>query len=138
MTHYLLNFSIYTAAMIGVLFLALFVYKSVASGGFNKKSSMLKVEDVLNLSPRKNLYVIRAGEEKFLIASDIDKTSLISKLDDVSQKEIYPTREDKSLQLSSLDGIETLEEFSSIIDFQSEKAKKAPMMRKLAQKLSAM
>lgn len=138
MTHYLINFSIYTAAMIGVLFLALFVYKSVTSGGFNKKSSMLKVVDVLSLSPRKNLYVIKAGEEKFLIASDIDKTNLISRLEDSSQVEISPKREDKSFQLSSLDGIESLEEFSSIIDFQSEKAKKAPMMKKLAQKLSAM
>ena len=38
------------------------------------------MHDTLSLGPRKTLYIVSAGEEKFLIAGDVDKTSLISKL----------------------------------------------------------
>ena len=34
----------------------------------------------MSLGPRKTLYVVSTGSEKFLIAGDIDRTSLISKL----------------------------------------------------------
>jgi hypothetical protein len=34
----------------------------------------------MSLNPRKTLHVVRAGNEKFLIAGDVDRTSLISKL----------------------------------------------------------
>lgn len=82
MAQYLLQFSVYTLAMIGLIFLALFVYKktSVFTTGV-RKTSMLKVVDVLNVSPRKSFYVISAGNEQFLVASDADKMNLISKLE---------------------------------------------------------
>lgn len=149
MASYLVNFSIYTLAMVGIIFAALFVFKSVMNGkGFSKKTSFLQVEDTMNLSARKTLYVVRAGGQKFLLAGDIDRTSLIAKLDseepDAAPKAI---REDKSFELNSLDGIESLEEFSSIINFQKNKEEKterykngakAPMMRELARKLSSL
>ena len=70
---YLVNFSVYTMAMIGLIFFALMIYKKFAGEGlYSKKSGFL------------NLYVIRAGHERFLIAGDVDKTTLISKLDDTS------------------------------------------------------
>lgn len=82
---YLVNFSVYTMAMIGLIFFALMIYKKFAQEGFGgKKSGFLGVEDTINIAPRKNLYVIRAGKEKFLIAGDVDKTTLISKLDETS------------------------------------------------------
>lgn len=139
MTGYLANFSIYTLAMVGIIFVALFIFKSVSSGrGFSKKSTFLKIEEAMNLSARKTVYVISAGEEKFLIASDVDKTSLIAKLGDAPvsiQKEI---REDKSLELTSLEGLECMDDFASVINFQKEKTNKGPMMRELAKKLSVM
>lgn len=80
---YIANFTVYTMAMVGLIFFALFVYKKVVSGStFSKKSEFLGVEEHINLAPRKSLYVVRAGNERFLIASDVDNTSLISKLDD--------------------------------------------------------
>lgn len=80
---YLVNFSVYTMAMIGLIFFALMVYKKFCAGGlYSRKSDFLGVEDMINIAPRKNLYIIRAGKEKFLIAGDVDKTTLISKLDD--------------------------------------------------------
>lgn len=82
---YLVNFSVYTMAMIGLIFFALMIYKKFAGEGlYSKKSGFLNVEETINIAPRKNLYIIRAGHERFLIAGDVDKTTLISKLDDTS------------------------------------------------------
>ena len=79
---YLVNFGVYTMAMIGLIFFALMVYKKFTAGSFiNSKSKNLHIEETLSLGPRKTLYVVRAGEERFLIAGDVDKTSLISKLE---------------------------------------------------------
>lgn len=135
MVHYLISFSIYTLAMVGLIFAALFVFKIFSNKIFSKKSAMLMVEDSMSLSPRKTLYVINAKNERFLIAADIDRTSLIAKLDSEPEKDIPVLREDKSYELSSFDGIESLNEFASIIDFQKERSKKGPMMRELAKKL---
>ncbi|MBP7211300.1 flagellar biosynthetic protein FliO [bacterium] len=85
---YLINFSVYTLSMVGVIFCALFVFKSVMGGkGFSKKSSFIKVTDSVKLSPRKTLFVVNAGNEKFLIASDTDRTTLISKLEKIEANE---------------------------------------------------
>lgn len=81
MSGYLINFIVYTTAMIGVIFLAVLVYKKF-SCNFVSKSQFLNVEDCISLAPRKNLYVVRAGKERFLVASDAERTSLIAKLAD--------------------------------------------------------
>ena len=79
---YLANFIIYTLAMVGVIVVALMVFKTSTGAGISKKSKTLKVHDTLSLGPRKTLYIVSAGAEKFLIAGDVDKTCLISKLED--------------------------------------------------------
>jgi len=80
---YVLNFMVYTLAMSGLIFFALFVYKKVTGGGFKSGGSkMLSIEEVMNINPRKSLMIVNAGAERFLVASDIDKTTLISKLED--------------------------------------------------------
>ena len=79
---YLSNFIVYMLAMIGVIMIALFVFKQV--NGTKVKASNgkgLKVVDSLTIGARKTLYVISAGSEKFLIAGDVDRTTLISKLE---------------------------------------------------------
>ena len=141
MTHYLINFTIYTMAMVGVILIALFTFKSFSNGTFSRKSSSLNVVDSMKLSTRKTLYVVKADNERFLIAADIDKTSLIAKLGaqtnpikETIEPEIF-ARTDKSLKLSSFDGIESANEFSTVIDFGREKAKKGPVMKELAKKL---
>lgn len=140
MGHYLINFSIYTMAMIGIIFIALFTFKTLSNGGFSRKSSTLNVVETMKLSARKTLYVVKADNEKFLIAADVDKTSLIAKLENHSNP-ISPTiekepRKDKSINLKSFDGLESMDDFSSVINFNEERAKKGPMMRELAKKLS--
>lgn len=76
---YMINFIVYTIAMVGIIFLAVFVYKkfSFCAG---TKSKFLNVEDCISIGPRKELFVVRAGNERFLVASDVGRTSLISKL----------------------------------------------------------
>ncbi len=77
---YLTNFIVYTLAMVGVIVIALLVFKGTTGGGIKGGSKYLKVLDTLSIGPRKTLYIVSAGKEKFLIAGDVDKTSLISKL----------------------------------------------------------
>lgn len=77
---YLTNFIVYTLAMVGVFVLALMVFKNATGTVTKGGSKFLKIHDSLSLGPRKTLYIVSAGEEKFLIAGDVDKTSLISKL----------------------------------------------------------
>lgn len=146
MTGYIINFSIYTTAMIGVIFLALFTFKKLSNLNFSKKESMLKIEDTMKLSARKTLYVIKAKEESFLIAADVDSTSLIARLDHStvslplalnkieSNKEL--NREDKSMKLKSFDGVDSMTEFASVIDFNKQRERKGPMMKELARKLN--
>lgn len=79
---YLTNFMVYTFAMVGVIALTLVIFKY--STGFKTRktggANGLKVVDTLSLSSRKTLYVIETNGERFLIAGDIDRTTLISKL----------------------------------------------------------
>lgn len=94
---YLSNFIVYFFAMVGIIILALWVYKkfNMQSAGIKSKH-LLKIEDCLALSPRKTLYVIRNGSEKFLIAADMERTTLISKLesDDIYEEDNYSYRND--------------------------------------------
>ncbi len=84
MGSYFLNFTVYTMAMTGLVFFALFVYKKVMNGSLGaKNSNKLSIEETMSINPRKSLMIVRAGEERFLIASDVDKTTLISKLDKI-------------------------------------------------------
>lgn len=97
---YLTNFIVYFLAMIGIIILALFVYKKFNISNFSgTRNNILNVEDTLCLTPRKTLYVIRSGKERFLIAGDTENTTLISKLEDTSyeQEPVY-TRTRRSPQ----------------------------------------
>ena len=86
MTSYLMTFAVYTSAMIGFIFLALFAYKKFSpSSSRMSTSQFLEVEDCVSLGVRKQLYVVRAGNEKFLIASDAERTVFLSKLESSQQ-----------------------------------------------------
>ncbi|MCR5265842.1 MAG: flagellar biosynthetic protein FliO [Cyanobacteria bacterium RUI128] len=79
---YLAHFIVYFLAMIGIIILALYVYQKFNIGTVGgKRANNLRIEDSLSLSPRKTLYVIRNGNERFLIAGDLERTTLISKLE---------------------------------------------------------
>ena len=100
---YLANFMVYTLAMVGVIVVALLIFKNATSGGITGgKSKYLKIIDTLNLAPRKTLYIVSTGREKFLIAGDVDKTSLISKLETAEDcGAAYEIRNDRMGKVSS-------------------------------------
>lgn len=82
---YAVNFIVYIMAMTGLICFAVFVYKKIMTGGIgNKHTKFIEIEDTLGINPRKSLHVVRAGGERFLIASDFDRTSLISRLNPTS------------------------------------------------------
>ena len=103
MSGYLLNLIVYKAEIVGIIFLALFVYKKFSYNSVSK-SKFLDIEDCIGLGPRKNLYVVRAGHERFLVASDVDKTSLISKLD-IQDGNINNIQSDNSQSVDELPSI---------------------------------
>lgn len=105
---YMLNFTVYTTAMIGVIFLAIVVYKKF-SYNYQSQSKFLNVEDCVSLAPRKTLYVIKAGEERFLVASDAERTSLISKLGSSDNQKTFDNK---------------IEDLPEIVDFQRHKESK--------------
>ncbi len=78
---YISNFIVYTLAMVGVIVVALLVFKNATSVCQGKTSKYLKIIDTISLGQRKNLYIVSTGKEQFLIAGDVNNTCLISKLD---------------------------------------------------------
>ena len=122
---YLSHFAVYTLAMLSVIGIALFVYKKFSMVNFSsRKSNLLRVEDVLSLSPRKTLYVINANGEKFLIAGDLDRTTLISKLE--SKEQVRESRNEHAVDLS---------EFIQNEDVLYSSSEKEPVMKNLVKKL---
>jgi flagellar biogenesis protein FliO len=129
---YLANFIVYTLAMLGVIILALFVYKyttgvKVKSNG---KTQGLRVIDTLTLSPRKTLYVVETHGEKFLIAGDAERTALISKLNTTSTP----------LQRQNVEIRQETEDYSDKKNLGIYSTQKAPynsVMRSLAEKMNS-
>ncbi|MBR6127066.1 flagellar biosynthetic protein FliO [bacterium] len=97
---YLGNFIVYAMAMVGVIVVALLAFKFTTSGGtLARKSKYLRLVDTMSLGQRKNLYIVSTGKEQFLIAGDVDKTTLISKLETVEpETEISAVKEQKSFR----------------------------------------
>ena len=82
MHHFIINITVFTFAMIGLIFFALLVYKKVSDFGVGSRpNSKLKVLDMLRVAPSKGFYVISTGSEKFLVASDTNCMNLISKIE---------------------------------------------------------
>lgn len=85
--HYLINFVIATVGMVGLLYAIYFYLKhNPQLGGMAafkplQNQRQLQVKSVLNLEPRKRLYVVGYGPQQFLIATTMDKTELLATLE---------------------------------------------------------
>ncbi len=122
MTHYLVSFVTYTFAIIGLMIIALCIYKKVTTTiQKGTKGDFLGLEHRLDLSARKSIYVIRAGNERFLIASDIDRTTLLAKLNDTRREQ------NKEMTIPS-------SEFRQVKTFELEE-EQIPVLKSLANKL---
>ena len=149
MNGYVINFAVYTMAMLGLMFFSLMVYKKTSNfaNGNRKNLSALKIEESMPIAPRKTLHIIKAGNERFLIASDAESTTLISKLqsdeivlnksDNKDEKEqafdaIYPkTRRINNQEVKqtsqpqrAVRRSESVDELPEIVSFQDKKLSK--------------
>ena len=90
---YITNFIVYTLAMVGVIVVALLVFKNATSTCGGKCSKYLKIIDSISLGQRKNLFIVSTGKEQFLIAGDVNSTNLISKINTVGTIETETLKE---------------------------------------------
>ena len=90
---YITNFLVYVLAMVGVIVVALLVFKNATSIGNGKASKYLRIIDSISLGQRKNLYIVSTGKEQFLIAGDVNNTCLISKLEGISVQQKEPAQD---------------------------------------------
>jgi len=96
--HYVGSFTLYTLLAIGVIY-GLFLYfrknpaslnslAALGNGGLqfgrnplqSQQAKKLEVETILALEPRKTLYIVRADQERFLIATSMEGTQFLAKL----------------------------------------------------------
>ena len=82
MQGYFVQFVAYTMAMVGFLSICLITYKKLCQQPLSKNSTdCLCIENALRINPRKQIYVVRAGKERFLVASDAETTTMLAKLE---------------------------------------------------------
>jgi len=98
MTSYIIKTIFYLAGMIGFMLIAYIVAKNCMNGGvgFRKKTGKLEIEESLAISPRKTLHIIKALDERFLVASDATSTTLLAKLDNKSDIEAALSENDNT------------------------------------------
>lgn len=83
MPSYFLQFMAYTLAMVGFLGLCVFIYKKLCLGTISHTNpDYLCIENGLRINARKQIFVVRAGKERFLIASDTERTTMLAKLEE--------------------------------------------------------
>lgn len=83
MAHYIINLIFYTLAMVGVILIGFVIAKKSLMGVYSQtsKNKFLEIESYLALEPRKNVYVLKAGTERFLLSSSPEKIHFLTKLD---------------------------------------------------------
>lgn len=83
MTGYIVSFTVYTLAMIGVILIGFMVVKKSLNSDCHPatKNKFLSIETSLSLEPRKSLYIVKAGSERFLISTDAQSSNFLAKLD---------------------------------------------------------
>ena len=135
---YILNFIVYTMAMIGVIYLSLMVFKrTIGQNSIKSCNNSIKIEESLNIGPRKTLHVVNVKGEKFLIASDIQTTTFLSKLGEENKnKSLQFKKDDEKTFLSELDELKNQENTKniSILDAIKEEEEKS-IFRELIDKL---
>lgn len=127
MSTYLIHFLVYALAMVGMIGLCMVVFKkTMINHKFSQKDNGLAVENALNLSQRKTLYVVKAGNEKFLIAADAERTSFLAKL---NENDTCTTAYKENSHSKAID-------YSEIMDSLNCANGKKPVLREMMKKLN--
>jgi len=133
MQGYIVHFFAYTMAMAGFFAVCLVIYKKLCIQGFSSnKADFLKIESGVRINARKQIFVIKAGEERFLVASDYDRTTLLAKLDATEK-----TDEDTFALEKSLPQKIHISD-ANILNFASEDRENiAPALKRINEKMKA-
>ncbi len=81
MLSYLTAFIFYTLAMVGILLIAFVVYKKFNLPLKQDNRGLITIVDSCPIGAKKTLLVVKIGNEKFLIASGLEHTTFLAKLD---------------------------------------------------------
>lgn len=107
------------------------------SGMGSRKNQFLSVETSLSIALRKTVHVIRAGNERFLISTDVDRTSFLTKLEDDEQK----TQSSSTETLENLNKLINPLTFQHIQDLKTNTIKTPPpqqsVMRNILEKINS-
>lgn len=93
MMTYVSAFIFYTLAMIGIMFAGFIVYKKTFENAKGDNKGLIKILDSTPIGNKKMLLVVKVKNERFLIASGVEHTTFLSKLDNDNFKEIPQIQE---------------------------------------------
>jgi flagellar biogenesis protein FliO len=106
--HQLLQFVLAFIGAIVLLYMIVVYYRQRLTGqsgqAFNPDNKIV-IEGIQFLEPRKNLYVVRTGQQRFLISTTDQQAQLISTLPELSQTDYQAwveTEQNKTQQLTSV------------------------------------
>ena len=120
MMTYITAFIFYTMAMIGVMLLGFVVYKKTMMPQKNETKGMIKILDSLPIGNKKSLLVVRIKNEKFLIASGLEHTTFLSKLEEDNSKQ----EKNQKNALNSIPQVQFENQEPSVADIQKQKMEK--------------
>ena len=116
--NYLIKFIFYTSGVIGLLLIAFMIAKSSLNinPAMRKKTGKLEIEESLAISPRKTLHIVKALNEKFLIASDATSTTFLAKLNSDNEiDENYSDNFQEYLEEKPANNVQQYQEAGSVI-----------------------
>lgn len=88
MITYITAFIFYTLAMIGILLIGFVIYKNTMMVKRSETRGSIKILDSLPVGNKKTLLIVKIKNEKFLIASGLEHTTFLAKLNDDNQKTV--------------------------------------------------
>lgn len=136
MQGYIVHFFAYTMAMAGFFAVCLFIYKKLCIQGFSSgKTEFLTIENGVRINARKQIFVVKAGDERFLVASDYDRTTLLAKLETNQKSEA----EEENLSASEKMTPQKIHlSNAKILNFASEEDENiAPVLKRINEKMKA-
>lgn len=134
MQGYMVHFLAYSMAMVGFFGICIFIYKKLCIQGLTgKRTDFLTIENGLRLNARKQLLVIKAGNERFLVASDYDRTTMLAKLNSEEEE-----KEDNTVILRKNTVPQKNIYNNQILNFNSDKEEVVPpALKRINEKMKA-
>jgi len=82
--------------MVGILLIGFIVYKKSFTNTNSQSKGIIKILDHQMISPKKSLMVVKVNNEKFLIASGLEHTTFLAKLENTENQDINNLQNNKA------------------------------------------